>query len=314
MAASNRAALIARMQKILKKHYKSSPRAKRNVFEHLAFACCLENSPHAAADAAFTELQSNYFDWNEVRVSTTLELSEVMKPLNDADHSAVRLKRMLQSVFETYYSFDLDLLVKENLGKAVAKLEDLDGATPFVVAYATQHGLGGHSIPVNTGLLDSFRILGVISDAEAAKGVVPGLERAIPKNQGVEYGSIFHNLGVLFSRNQFHPTVKKILLEISPDCKDRLPKRPSKTSAAEPKTASGKKKSATAKKAAPKKSPAAAKAAKKAKPKKAAKKKPAKKKMAKKTAKTTRKTAAVKKKTTKSKVSSTKRLSKRKPK
>ena len=49
---------------------------------------------------------------------------------------------------------------------------------------------GGHSIPVSKGAIDVLYAVGVISDAEADKGQVPGLERAIPKNKGVEFGSL----------------------------------------------------------------------------------------------------------------------------
>jgi endonuclease-3 len=152
-------------------------------------------------------------------------LSDVLKPLNDPTESATRLKRVLQSVFETHYSFDLEPLKKQNIGVAVKTLEKYNGSTPFIVAYVTQQSLGGHSIPVNQGLLESMRIVGVVTDAEAAKGAVPGLERTVPKNKGVETGSLLHQLGVEMHRSPYGPTIRKLLLEIEPDCKDHLPKR-----------------------------------------------------------------------------------------
>ena len=85
--------------------------------------------------------------------------------------------------------------------------------------------LGGHSIPVNRGLLVAFEVTGVISDGEAKAGSVPGLERSIGKSKGVEYGSLLHQLGVEVGRNPYGQTARKLLLEIAPDCKNRLPKR-----------------------------------------------------------------------------------------
>src|SRR5262249_21621384 len=126
-------------------------------------------------------LKSDYFDWNEVRVSSIRELAEVMKPLNDSEDAATRVKRILQSVFETQYSFDLEPMKKQNIGQAIKTIEKFHGSTPFTVAYVTQHGLGGHSIPVNQGLLEAMRVVGVVTDTEAAKGAVPGLERTVPK-------------------------------------------------------------------------------------------------------------------------------------
>ena len=81
MAAKNRAALINKVLKVVKKHYKPAPPPKdRSLLQHLLFACCLENSSHDAAEKVFHALSTDYFDWNEVRVSTVRELGEAMKP------------------------------------------------------------------------------------------------------------------------------------------------------------------------------------------------------------------------------------------
>jgi endonuclease-3 len=245
MSTSNRATKLTKTHKILKKHYKPVSTAERPVLEHLLYACCLSGDTHEAADEAFAKLQEAYFDWNEVRVTTVSELSEVMGALTNAASAASLLKRTLQSVFETYYSFDLEFLKKENLGKAVKELEKLDGVGPFALAYVTQNGLGGHAIPTCTGALEVLRILGVISDSEAEQNRVPGMERAISKRNGVDFGSMLHQLGVDFDTAPFSPRVRGILLEIAPDAKDRFPKRASKK-AAEP-DAAGKRKGKAAK-------------------------------------------------------------------
>jgi endonuclease-3 len=177
---------------------------------------------------------TDYYDWNEVRVSTVRELAEACKPLNDPNEAATRIKRVLQSVFETHYSFDLEPLKKQNIGAAVKQIEKYNGSSPFVVAFVTQQALGGHAIPTNQGLLESLRIVGVISDAEAAKGVVPGLERTVPKSKGVEVGSQLHQLGIEMHRSPYGPTIRKLLLEIEPEAKDHLPKRPAKMEEAPP--------------------------------------------------------------------------------
>lgn len=226
MATPNRASLINRVLKVVRKHYKPVPAAKdRTLFEHLAFACLVENSPHELAEQVFNTLKQDYFDWNEVRVSTIRELTEVTKPLVDPPQAAARLKQTLHAVFEGVYQFDLETLKKQNIGVSAKQLEKLKGSTPFVVAYVTQHALGGHSIPVNTGLLIAMHVVGVISDAELKSGTVPGLERVVPKNKGIEVGSLLHQLGVEIGRNPYGTNARKLLLEIDPKCKDRLPKR-----------------------------------------------------------------------------------------
>lgn len=225
MASPSRSTLFGKIHKVLKKHYKPTPPPNRPLFELLLFSCCLENARFEAAEAAFEDLASRFFDWNEVRVTSANELAEVMHGLPSPHAAAVRLKRSLQGVFETVYAFDLEALKKMNLGQAVQKLQKYDGVSPFCLAYITQSGLGGHAIPLDQGAFDVLVIVGAADESEREKGVVAGLERAIPKTKGFEFGSLLHQLGVELLASPYSPNVHKILLEINPDAKDRLPKR-----------------------------------------------------------------------------------------
>src|SRR3990170_3461988 len=168
MASSNRTAILTKTIKVLKKHYKpSDSKEERSLLEQLLFACCLENSPPDAAETVYKALREQFFDWNEVRVSSIRELAEGMHGLADPEDAARRVKSVLQHVFEGLYSFDLEGLKRQNIGQAVKKLEKYQGATPFGIAYVVQHALGGHAIPVNRGAIQAFCVLGAISDVEA---------------------------------------------------------------------------------------------------------------------------------------------------
>src|SRR5262245_38922775 len=124
MATPNRSALLGKMHKVLKKQYKPVELVKeRPVLEHALFACCLENAHYEPAEKAYQALSATFFDWNEVRVSSAKELGEVMNMLPEPVAAATRLRRLLQSVFETSYSFELETLRKMNLGQAIKKLE-----------------------------------------------------------------------------------------------------------------------------------------------------------------------------------------------
>ncbi|QDU54635.1 hypothetical protein [Aeoliella mucimassa] len=244
MATQNRGTRITKLLGQIKKHYKPvTPPPSRTLLEHLLFACLLENSPYEAAETAFQKLQTEYFDWNEVRVSTKRELAETLSELLDGDSAAERLKRTLHSVFESVYLYDLEHLKKQNLGQATKTIEKYEGTTPFTVAYVTQHALGGHAIPANQGLLTAFLVFDIISEKEAKDWHIPGLERAVPKTKGIEMATILHQLGVEIGKNPYGTTARKTLLAIDGDCKSRLPKKPAPPEPEpEPEPASPKKK------------------------------------------------------------------------
>ena len=232
MAAPNRTALIVKAHKVLKQHYEVvKPDDERPLLQHMLFACCLENATYPVADKVYARLTHNFFDWNEVRVSTVNELAGVMKDLPDPTAAASNLKKILQGVFESTYSFDLEQLKKQNIGQGIKRLQSLDGATPFIVAYAVQSALDGHSIPLDKGALEVLGILGIASQGEVAEESVAGLERAVPKNKGVEFGSLLHQLGADYIAAPSSPNVKKIITAINP--RAVWPKRTTKP---EPKT------------------------------------------------------------------------------
>ena len=226
MSSISRTTQFAKVHKVLKKRYKSSSsNAGRTVVEHLLFACCLEDAPRSAAEEAFAALVHTFFDWNEVRVTSISELSEVMACLPDPRAAANRIKRVLHAIFEATFNFDLEDMRKKNLGPTVKWLEKLDGTTPFTVSYVIQAALGGHAIPIDAGTMAVLRILDLVTDKDVAAATVPGLERAMAKSKGMDFGSMLHELGADYSANAYSPTVREVLLQINPECESRLPKR-----------------------------------------------------------------------------------------
>lgn len=235
MTAPSRTAQFAKVHKVLKKHFKPAPSHDgRTVIEHLLFACCLEDTRHDAAEEAFAALVHTFFDWNEVRVTSISELSEVMASLPDSRAAANRVKRVLHAIFEATFNFDLEESRKKNLGPTVAWLKKLDGTTRFTVAYAVQAALGGHAIPVDGSTLSALCVLDLVTEKDVAAKTVPGLERAVAKSKGAEFGSLLHELGAAYSANSYSPTVREILLKINPECEDRLPKRRAKRAPQKP--------------------------------------------------------------------------------
>lgn len=224
MSAPNRASLLAKVHKVLRKHYKpAAPTSDRSVLEHLLYACCLENAKPEDANEAYARIQQSFFDWNEVRVTSIAELADQLTNLPDPQAAASYLKKSLQAVFEAHFAFDLEFLRKQNLGKSEKDLERYTSQNSFLISYVVQNALGGHAIPCSRGALEGMISVGVITEAEAIEGRIPGAERAIPKNKGAEFSSLLHQLGADIATAPSSNRVKQILLEIDPQAKDRLP-------------------------------------------------------------------------------------------
>ncbi|MEK6238752.1 MAG: hypothetical protein N2C14_28900, partial [Planctomycetales bacterium] len=180
-----------------------------------------------------------------------------LKVLPDPTQSGAALRQVLRNVFDKTYSFDLEWIRKLNLGKAVKTLEEIcsrrvrkkrkegenklrpeavEGQTEddnwtlvlmtsFAPAYVNQASLGGHSIPLDSMTLSMLEMLGAATPKEIAKKSVSGLERAISKTKGAEFASLLHQYSALLQASPYSNALHKIALEISPQAKDRLPKR-----------------------------------------------------------------------------------------
>jgi endonuclease-3 len=228
MSNKNRGDRIQLLHKVVKKYYKpvATPEG-RAVLEHLIYACCLEDARYESADEAFHRLQESYFDWNEVRVTTVTELGEVLHNLPDPSAAAVRVKKNLQSIFETRYSFEIEDMVKMNQGKAIQELEKLGGISKFVLGYTIQNSLGGHAIPVSDSIMKILIATEIVSEAEAAKGQAPGLERTIAKSKGLEFSSCLHQFAVDCLLQPTSKQIKAMLKEagaVEPPPKKEEPK------------------------------------------------------------------------------------------
>lgn len=228
MSNKNRGDRIQLLHKVVKKYYKPVAALEgRSVLEYLIYACCLEDARYESADEAFHRLQESYFDWNEVRVTTVTELAEVLHNLPDATAAAVRVKKNLQSIFETRYSFEIEDMVKMNQGKAIQELEKLGGISKFVLGYTIQNSLGGHSIPVSDSIMKILTATEIVSDVEAAKGQAPGLERTIAKSKGLEFSSCLHQFAVDCHLQPTSKQIKAMLKEagaVEPPPKQEEPK------------------------------------------------------------------------------------------
>jgi endonuclease-3 len=211
---------------------------------HFLYGLILEQSMPDKAEAALVRLQNGAFDLNEIRVTTTAELAETMAGAFDPRQAAINVKKFLHSVFESHYSFELEGLKKQNLGKAQAELAKHVGATPFAISYLTQHTLGGHAIPLRQSAYDVLYIAGVIDEKEREARTAPGLERTIPKTKGIEFGVLLHQLALDFAAAPFSSRVRSILLEANPSAKERFPKRAAKKAPTPPPAATSEKKSA----------------------------------------------------------------------
>ena len=213
MAASSKAQFLTEVHALLKKRYKLEPRADRlTILEAVIYGLCHEGVTREQANQALSRFKDDFFDWNEVRVSSIDEIQGALAGLPDAEDRAQRVRFFLRQLFEKTYGFTLESLAKKPQREAILALEDFlvkkrppkeggrateeleESAPDYVVATVIQQALAGHAIPVDAPIRRGLARLGVV-EPDAEPGTIrSALERAVPKNRGHEFTELMEEL------------------------------------------------------------------------------------------------------------------------
>lgn len=147
---------------VLKRRYRiTPPKGERPTLETILYAICLENASVNQADRAYDRLHTLFHDLNEVRVSTVRELECVFDGMPEPEWRALRVRSVLQHVFENRFSFDFETLRRKTLELATEQLNKISYLTPFMRAYTLQTILGAHLIPIDDRLCQAAVWLGL---------------------------------------------------------------------------------------------------------------------------------------------------------
>ena len=301
LKASEKQAISKKLIPVLKKQYSASvPKLDLPVLEMILLAICLENNTVEDAQNLYERLKGAFCDLNEMRVSSITELVEVIgEEDEDAEYRALRIRSLLQYVFETTFSYDLEQFTRKTQDQAQKFLGKIPHLSHFVLQYTLLQVLGAHVVPVDSNI-DCLAVwLGYSSPDSGVEKTSDSLKSSVRKSDAA---SFFY---LLRAASCDEKMMKKVAKEVESaegenfDLSDATTRYSNLLSGKVTKKKTPTKAAKTAKATTKKKTAKAAKTVKKAVPKKAATKKPARKKatteVKKKVVKAKKKTTATKK-------------------
>jgi endonuclease-3 len=286
--ASDKQAICKKLTTALKKRYNGSvPKIELPVMESLVFAACLENESYERAQQYYDRLLEVFHDWNEVRVSSITELEAAFEGMADPDWRALRVRSILQFIFEKKYVFEFEAVRKKTQDLAARQLNKIPHKTPFIVNWVMQNALDSHLVPLDDYMRDTATCLGLLERKENAGAGAESLKAAVRKADAPLFANLLKSLSIEpkirevvlneldYTDDEFDPTQAASKLdEIIASAKSGKRKKKKKVPAKKTTKPKAAKKKATKKKAATKSTPkkAAKKPAAKKKPKKTTKK------------------------------------------
>src|SRR5271165_840863 len=192
---NNKQRVLTQVLTSLKKRYGGPDPEPMPVLEQLLYAVLREGTTRELADQAFRLLRERFFDWNEIRVSSVREIEETLACLPNAELRAQRLISLLQEVFETTFSFDLEILHKKGVKQAAKQLSRYQAINDYAIAWVVQQSLGGHAVPLDDASQRCLRRLGLLEgEYEELEALRSSLEHLIPKARAPLFNDLVSGL------------------------------------------------------------------------------------------------------------------------
>jgi endonuclease III len=175
-------------RKLNRKHPKMQKVSHEQVIDAVVHGIVSAQLREKEAEAVIEKFAGSFVDWNDLRVSRTEEIVEVLGDDTPTTRAiASTLTRVLTSIFNDYHKVSLEALKK--IGKRPAKqaLEKIEGISRFVVDYCMLTSLRGHAIPLTERMVDYLKSNELV-DPDADEQQTEGfLAKQIPAKNGYEF-------------------------------------------------------------------------------------------------------------------------------
>jgi endonuclease III len=150
---------IKKLYRSLKAKY---PKVKKAFYdepaEALVYAIISENMSEQATESAIKKFADYFVDLNDLRVSRTEEIVEVLgEDIQISKDTASTITKALRNIYEAYNSVSLMGLKK--IGKRPARqiLEKMDSISRFATNYCLLASLQSHTIPLTKNMIEYLR-------------------------------------------------------------------------------------------------------------------------------------------------------------
>jgi len=181
-----------KIQKLYRTLSRKYPKVQKvsheKVIDAMVFAIISDQMSEKQTESIIKKFTDYFVDWNDLRVSRTEEIVEVMGKDNSiAVDIASRLTTVLNSVFNVFHQVNLEALKKTGKRPAKQALEKIDGANRFVVDYCMLTSLGGHAVPLTEKMIQFLKSNELVNPDADQQQIGGFLAKQISAKNGYEF-------------------------------------------------------------------------------------------------------------------------------
>ena len=181
----------------LEKRYRSQlrPHQDRPVLETLIYAICLEENSFVDAEVYYERVSSLFHDFNEARVSSITELARIFDGSPLAEWKAFRFRNLLTHVFESFYAFDFDSLLRKSNEQANRLMSRVPELSQFARNYTLNRCMGIHQLPLDICMRDAVAWLGLGTPGQTPQRTAAALKSAVRKADAERFCGLVRCMG-----------------------------------------------------------------------------------------------------------------------
>lgn len=174
-----------RLRPILARAYKLPPPPERQdtLLNQVVMAVLWADAPPAKACQAYARLAEEFVDWNELRVSMTVQAGSVLEACGLAPVKAAALKRILSKVVEELYTFDFEALAARPRQNLKTWFTSIEGVPHYLAAAVLYWVFQYDRVLVDADIARVVRRLGLADEAETEAQIEEGLAGVIPARE-----------------------------------------------------------------------------------------------------------------------------------
>jgi len=160
----------------------------------LVYAVISENMTEAETQSAMKRMTQNFADLNDLRVSLTMEILEMLGANNPVmKNTASALLGILRDIFKENNTVSLEPLKK--IGKRPARdvLEKIPGTNKFVIDYCMLTSLQAHAIPVTKRMVEYLKTNQFVHPESDEQDIEGFLARQISADNAYEFYALLRH-------------------------------------------------------------------------------------------------------------------------
>jgi endonuclease III len=172
----------------VKSGQKVKPAEFADPIDALIYGLISESTTERQAKKVFKNLQSHFVDYNDLRVSRSEEVQEILEDFDPrGEQIAVNLTKILAAVLEKYDGMSLKTIDAQGKRQAKKELDELPGVTHFAVNFCFLAALEGHAIPLTEPMLNFLKDHELVDPQITQDEIETFLERHISASHGWEF-------------------------------------------------------------------------------------------------------------------------------